>query len=52
VRHPHRQLVAGRSLGDPVADRVGEGELAAEAVALAGGDAEVGADDGDPVGVG
>ena len=52
VRHAHRQLVAGGPLGDPLADRVGEGELAAQAVALAGADAEVGADDGHPVGVG
>ena len=52
MRHPHRELVAGGPLGDPLADRVGEGELAAQAVALAGADAEVGADDGHPVGVG
>ena len=42
---------AGRS-AIRVADRVGEGELAAQAVSLAGADAEVGADDGHPVGVG
>jgi hypothetical protein len=52
VRHPHRELVAGGTLGDPLADRVGQRELAAQAVALAGADAEVGADDGHPVGVG
>ena len=36
-------------LGDAFADRLGEGELAAEVVRALGGDAEVGADGGDPV---
>jgi hypothetical protein len=42
VRHAYRQLVAGGPLGEPLANRLREGELAAEAVSLAGGDAEVG----------
>jgi hypothetical protein len=36
--------VAGGPLGDAFADRLGEGELAAQVVGALGGDAEVGAD--------
>ena len=52
VGHRHRDLLAGRALGDAGADRVGERELAAEVVGALGRDAEVGADRGDPVGLG
>ena len=51
VGHRHRDLLAGRALGDAGADRVGERELAAEVVRALGRDAEVGADGGDPVGL-
>ena len=51
VGHRHRDLLAGRALGDAGADRVGERELAAEVVGALGRDAEVGADRGDPVGL-
>ena len=43
VCHRDRELVAGRALGDAFADRLGEGELAAQVVRALGGDAEVGA---------
>jgi hypothetical protein len=49
VGHRHRQLRVTGPLGDTRADGVGEGELAAQVVGLAGADAEVGADGGDPV---
>ena len=51
VCHRHRQLLAARALGDAGADRVRQGELAAQVVGLAGRDAEVGAHGGDPVGL-
>ena len=49
VCHRHRQLLAARALGDAGADRVRQGELAAQVVGLARRDAEVGAHGGDPV---
>jgi len=49
VGHRDRQLRTGGAFGDAVADRVGEGELAAEVVRAFGGDAQIGADGGDPV---
>jgi hypothetical protein len=52
VGHADGQLAVGGAFGDALADRLGEGELAAQAVALARADAEVGADDGHPVGLG
>jgi hypothetical protein len=52
VGHRHRELLAGRALGDTGADRIGERELAAEVVGALGRDAEVGADHGDSVGSG
>ena len=51
VGHRHRDLLAGRALGDASADRVGEGELAAEVVRPPGRDSEVGAHGGDSVGL-
>ena len=51
VGHRHRDLLAGRALGDTGADRIGERELAAQVVGALGRDAEVGADRGDPVGL-
>ena len=51
VGHRDRDLLAARSFGDAGADRLGEGELAAEVVRPLRGDAEVGADGGDPVGL-
>ena len=51
VGHRHRDLLAGRALGDAGADLLGERELAAEVVRALGRDAEVGADGGDPVGL-
>jgi hypothetical protein len=41
--------VASGAFGDAVADRLGEGELTAQVVNAFGGDAQVGADGGDPV---
>ena len=49
VRHRHRDLLAARSFGDAGADLLREGELTAEVVRPLWGDAEVGADGGDPV---
>ena len=49
VGHRDRELRFGRALGDARADGVGERELAAQVVGLAGADAEVCADGGDPV---
>jgi hypothetical protein len=49
VGHRDRQLGAGGALGDPLADLLGEGELAEQVVRLAGADPDVGADGGDPV---
>ena len=49
VGHRDRELPGGGPLGDAFADLVGERELAAQVVRLARGDAEVGADGGDPV---
>ena len=49
VGHGHRQLACGGAFGDPCADRLGEGELAAQVVRLLGADAEVGAHGGDAV---
>ena len=43
VCHRDRQLLAARALGDACADRLGEGELAAQVVGRLGRDAEVGA---------
>ena len=51
VGHRHRDLLAGRALGDAGADRIRERELAAQVVGALGRDAEVGADRGDPVGL-
>ena len=51
VGHRHRDLLAGRALGDAGADRIGERELAAQVVGALGRDPEVGADGGDPVGL-
>ena len=51
VGHRHRDLLAGRALGDAGADLVRERELAAQVVGALGRDAEVGADGGDPVGL-
>ena len=47
-----RQLAAGRALGDARPDRLGQRELAAQVMRLARADAEVGADGGDPLGLG
>ena len=44
-----RELLAGGAFGDAFADRLGEGELAAEVVGALRGDAEVGADREDAV---
>ena len=44
VCHRDRQLLAGGALGDAFADRLGEGELAAQVVRALRGDAEVGTD--------
>ena len=52
VGHRDGDLSAGGAVGDALADRVGQRELAAQVVGLAGGDAEVGADGGDAVVVG
>ena len=49
VGHRHRQLRAGGAFGDALADRLGEGELAAQVARALGVDPEVGADGGDPV---
>ena len=49
VGHRHRDLLAGRALGDTGADLLWQGELAAKVVRPLRGDAEVGADGGDPV---
>ena len=49
VCHRDRELLAGGALGDAFADRLGEGELAAQVVRALGGDAEVGADREDAV---
>jgi len=49
VCHGDRELLAGGALGDAFADRLGEGELAAQVVRPLGGDAEVGADREDAV---
>jgi hypothetical protein len=49
VGHRHRQLRVGRAFGHARAHGVGQGELAAQVVGLAGADAKVGADGGDPV---
>ena len=43
VCHRDRELLAGGALGDAFADRLGEGELAAQVVRAPGRDAEVGA---------
>ena len=43
VCHRDRELLAGGAFGDALADRLGEGELAAQVVRALGGDAEVGA---------
>jgi hypothetical protein len=51
VGHRHRDLPAGRTLGDTGTDRIGKRELAAQVVRALGRDAEVGADGGDPVGL-
>jgi hypothetical protein len=51
VRHRRRDLLAARPLGDAGANRLGQGQLAAEVVSALRRDAEVGADGGDPVGV-
>ena len=51
VGHRHRDLVAGRPLGDTSADLLWQGELAAKVVRPLRGDAKVGADGGDPVGL-
>jgi hypothetical protein len=52
VGHADRDLAVGGALGDALTDRVGERELAAQAVALARADAQVSADDGHPIGIG
>jgi hypothetical protein len=49
VCHRDRELVAAGPLGDSFADRLGEGELAAQVVCALGGDAEVGAHGEDAV---
>ena len=51
VGHRDGDLLAGRALGDAGPDLRGESELAAKVVRPLGGDAEVGADGGDPVGL-
>ena len=44
-----RQLLAGGALGDAGADLLGQGQLSAQVVRLAGADPEVGADGGEAV---
>jgi hypothetical protein len=51
VGHRHRDLLAGRPLGDTSADLLWQGELAAKVVRPLRRDAEVGAHGGDPVGL-
>ena len=51
VGHRDRDLLARGSFGDTGADLLWQGELAAQVVRPLGGDAEVGADGDDPVGL-